>query len=360
MPTQMPRKGTPRAMAARIAGVRPVASSRSVAAKWPTPGSTMRSAASTSARSPSVTSVSAPKMAQRLEHRGEIAGLVIDHGYAHQKQSLGGGQHLAQLLVARAGYAQRARKGFEDGLDLVVIRAAVHGLHVDVGASAAREALKEIRDQLGLQIADQPRAHLGFDGEGRAAAQIDGGDGEGFVHGHEEVAGAQNAALVAERAVECLAERDAHIFDGVVLVHVEIAVALEFEIECAVAREQLQHVIEEADAGGDLVLAAAFDRELDRDARLGGVALKDAVRLRSRCRFVSFVAVVIGASFRRAVRPVASLRAADGLLHLLACSDGDAHAAIAAGIAGAVAHQHARGAHQARQTPRAARRFRRG
>ena len=35
------------------------------------------------------------------------------------------------------------------------------------------------------------------------------------------------------------------------------------------------------------------------------------------------------------------------LLHLLARSDGDAHAAVAAGIAGAVAHQHARRAHQA-------------
>jgi hypothetical protein len=30
-----------------------------------------------------------------------------------------------------------------------------------------------------------------------------------------------------------------------------------------VAREQLQHVIEEANAGGDFVLAAAFNRQLD-------------------------------------------------------------------------------------------------
>ena len=37
----------------------------------------------------------------------------------------------------------------------------------------------------------------------------------------------------------------------------------------------------------------------------------------------------------------------NGLLHLLARSDGDAHAAIAAWIAGAVAHQHARRAHEA-------------
>ena len=162
------------------------------------------------------------------------------------------------MFVARAGYAQRAREGFEDGFDLVVIGAAVHGFHVDVGACAACEALEEICHQLGLQIADQAGAHLGFDGEGGAATEIDCGDGERFVHGHEEVSGAQNAALVAEGAVEGFAERDADVFDGVVLIDVEIAVAFEFEIECAVAGEQLQHVIEEANAGGDLVLAAGL------------------------------------------------------------------------------------------------------
>ena len=39
------------------------------------------------------------------------------------------------------------------------------------------------------------------------------------------------------------------------------------------AREQLQHVIEKANAGGDLILTAAFDGELDRNARLGRIAL---------------------------------------------------------------------------------------
>ena len=218
------------------------------------------------------------EMAQGLEHRGQIARFVVDDGYAHHKQSFGRGQHFAELFVARAGYAQGARKGLEDGLDLVMVRAAVHGLDVNVGAGAAGEAFEEVGDQFGLQVADQARANLGVNGEGGAAAQVDGGDGEGFVHRHEEVSGAQNAALVAECAVECLAERDADVFDGVMLIDIEIAVALEFEIECAVAREQLQHVIEEANAGGDFVLAAAFDGEPDGDARFCGVALDDAQR----------------------------------------------------------------------------------
>ena len=213
-------------MAARIAVVRPVASRRCVAAKWPTPGSTMRSRGFDQRQVAIGDLGLGAKMAQRLEHRGEIAGFVIDDRYAHQSKSLGGWQHLAKLLVARAGDAQGAREGFEDGFDLVVVRAAVHGLDVDVGARAASEALEEVGHEFGLQVADKARAHFCVDGEGGAAAEVDGGDGERFVHGHEEVAGAQNAALIAERAVEGLAERDADVFDGVVLIDIEIAVAV--------------------------------------------------------------------------------------------------------------------------------------
>jgi hypothetical protein len=37
--------------------------------------------------------------------------------------------------------------------------------------------------------------------------------------------------------------------------------------------EQFQHVVEEADAGGDLVFAAAFNAEGAGDLRLFGIAL---------------------------------------------------------------------------------------
>jgi uncharacterized 2Fe-2S/4Fe-4S cluster protein (DUF4445 family) len=57
------------------------------------------------------------------------------------------------------------------------------------------------------------------------------------------------------------------------LVHVQVAFGVELQIEAAMLGEQLQHVIEEADAGGDLVAAAAFDLERAADLRLFGVAL---------------------------------------------------------------------------------------
>ena len=159
-------------------------------------------------------------------HGVEIEHRLIARAQIDRTRALCRRQHLAQLLVARAGHAQRPRKCLEDGFDLVMIRAAVHRLHVHVGARAARKALKEIRHQLGLQIADQARAHLRVDGKGRAPAQIHGGNGQRLIHRHHEVSGAQNAALVAERAIEGLAERNAHVFHRVVLIDIEIAIAL--------------------------------------------------------------------------------------------------------------------------------------
>ena len=85
----------------------------------------------------------------------------------------------------------------------------------------------------------------------RPAAEIDGRDGQRLVHRHDEVARAVDAAPRAERLAHRLAERDADVFDGVVLVHVEVAVHLQRQVERAVPRDQLQHVIEEADAGRD-------------------------------------------------------------------------------------------------------------
>jgi hypothetical protein len=56
----------------------------------------------------------------------------------------------------------------------------------------------------------------------RASAQIDGGDGERLIHRHDEVARSIDPFAIAERLEQRFAERDADIFDCVVLIDVEI------------------------------------------------------------------------------------------------------------------------------------------
>ena len=82
-----------------------------------------------------------------------------------------------------------------------------------------------------------------------------------------KVARAQDAALVAECFLKSFAKSDADVFDGVVLIYVEIANALQFEIEAAVLGEAFEHVIEEPNAGRDGVCASAIDVEAEVDLR---------------------------------------------------------------------------------------------
>ena len=78
-------------------------------------------------------------------------------------------------------------------------------------------------NELGLQVADAGDPDLQIDDGVRPPAEIDGGDRERFVHRHDEIPGAVDAASVAERLRDRLAERDAEILDRVMLVDVEIA-----------------------------------------------------------------------------------------------------------------------------------------
>src|SRR5262249_38901298 len=149
------------------------------------------------------------------------------------------GQHSGELPVTRAGYTQSSGKGLEQRLDLVMVRAPVNRLEVHVGVRAASKALKKIMDQLRLQVANQPCLHLGVYDRSGTSAEVDCSQPQRFIHGHYEISGAHDAALVAQRAVEGFTQGDAHVFHCMVLVDVEITRGSELQVESAMACEQL-------------------------------------------------------------------------------------------------------------------------
>ena len=76
---------------------------------------------------------------------------------------------------------------------------------------------------------------------------------------------AGDAKLVAHGFGKRLAEHDANVFDGVVCVDLEISLRLHGEVEQSMARERIEHVIEERDARVDIGLARAVDLEREQD-----------------------------------------------------------------------------------------------
>ena len=89
---------------------------------------------------------------------------------------------------------------------------------------------------------------------------------------------AADAGLVAQRLAERLAQANAHVLDRVVLVDVQVAGGLDGQIDGGVLGQQRQHVVEEADAGGDLRLAAAVQRQFQVDVGFRRLAVDVAVR----------------------------------------------------------------------------------
>src|SRR5439155_20669338 len=77
----------------------------------------------------------------------------------------------------------------------------------------------------------------------------------------------------AERFLHSFAEGDADVFDRVVLIDVEIALGGDGEIECTVTSDEIEHVIEKADACGDFGFTAAVECEAEADVGLGSLAM---------------------------------------------------------------------------------------
>ena len=112
-----------------------------------------------------------------------------------------------------------------------------------VGARRLCKSLKKVLGQLGLEIANSPRRDSCRAYTVRPASQVHCGDRERFVHGHEEISRAQDSTLGSQRFHDSLAESDPHILDGVVLVHVQVAVCFKGQVEASVPGNQIQHVV---------------------------------------------------------------------------------------------------------------------
>ena len=93
------------------------------------------------------------------------------------------------------------------------------------------------------------------------------GEQVAIANGMIEVA---DAAALAERLVERRAQHKPNVLDGVMVVHAEIALARQLQIDEGVPGEELQHMVKEADAGVDGVDTRAIEVEAQGDVGLAG------------------------------------------------------------------------------------------
>ena len=85
-----------------------------------------------------------------------------------------------------------------------------------------------------------------------------------------------DALHVAERLFQRLPDRDADVFGGVVVIDVQVALGLDREVDARMARQKLEHVVEEADSGRDRRNAGPVEIDRDLNVSLLGAALDRA------------------------------------------------------------------------------------
>jgi len=152
--------------------------------------------------------------------------------------------------------------------------AAVKHARVNIGASSASEALEEVGHQFDLKISNARCADFRIDDRSGASTEIHGGQTESFIHGHDKVAGTENAAAVSQGAIEDFAQSDSNVFDSMMLIDIEVADSGKFQIECAVPRKKFQHMIEKTNSRRDFVLSTTLNRERNPNFGFRGLAME--------------------------------------------------------------------------------------
>ena len=172
-------------------------------------------------------------------------------------------------FVPRDSGAQCPRNRLEDGFNLVMGVLTVNQIDVQVAAQVLREGEPEVADEFRRKVTHFLSPEFGPEVQEEPSGEIDDCAGQGLVHRDVGRTVPRDERFVAERLSKGLSQRDSHVLDGVVLVHVQVPLAPDVQIEPAVTREQGEHVIEEANAGRDFVRPGSVQIEADANLGLG-------------------------------------------------------------------------------------------
>jgi len=134
------------------------------------------------------------------------------------------------------------------------------------------KTLEKFMRQVNIEGADHRALERHMEFQSGATRQIHHHARQCFVERHIGVTIAAQSFLVAHRFRKGLTEGDADIFHRVVRINVQIALGFDLQIHHAMARDLIEHVIEEGHAGIQLLLTAAIQIDLHADLRFQRVA----------------------------------------------------------------------------------------
>lgn len=142
-------------------------------------------------------------------------------------------------------------------------------------AGVLRKRLEEFTNEFGVERTDLRRAESDVPHQEGATGKIDRSLCHGLVHRQINRCVARDATAVAECLGDGLSDGDARVFNCVVIVDVQVALRLDLHVDQRMARKLVEHMVEEADAGGNLRFSDTVE--------IDGYGYRSFVRLTGHC-----------------------------------------------------------------------------
>jgi hypothetical protein len=134
---------------------------------------------------------------------------------------------------------------------------------VKIAANLAREGSPKVFDQFDIQLANPVANSRDAINHERAPAEVNNRSHQSFVHRHISRAETNYACLVSKSLAEGLADGKRDVFNRVMPIDFQISRAGDFQVEQTMSREQVEHMIEKADAGCDLRITSPIEVDLN-------------------------------------------------------------------------------------------------
>jgi hypothetical protein len=180
------------------------------------------------------------------------------------------------------GNIYRTREGLKQGLDNMVRFIPIKQFHVQIAPRFVGEALEKLLRQAEPELrrdvlfavgnADAPMRLIvqPAPDEIGTPAKIDHAPCQALVHWKVRFAGPRvarieagsispDAPLFSESFPKGLPERNPAVFDGVMRIDVQVALASQVKVDLRVFRQEREHMVEEGDSRPDIAMAGPFD-----------------------------------------------------------------------------------------------------
>ena len=143
---------------------------------------------------------------------------------------------------------------------------------VDRPGAVPHKAQPELLSQLRVKIPYLGRRQVHRPAQIVPSREVRGAENQSFVHGQQELPVTDNAPFIPQGLLKRLAQADADVLHGVVVIHLDVPLADDGKVKIPVPGEELQHVVQKATAGSQLPPAGPIQIQSQADLRLPGVS----------------------------------------------------------------------------------------